>query len=149
MSNGLSHVVGSLSAVTILFFFLASCSPNSTLPGASSSWRVINYWAIWCMPCREEIPELNKLDTSPEITVLAVNFDRLSGERLLHDANQLGIAFQLLDWQDAELIVGKRPSVLPSTYIFAPDGVLMTELIGPQTAEELAALIGSFKKNAD
>ena len=24
-------------------------------------WVVINYWAEWCAPCREEIPELNEL----------------------------------------------------------------------------------------
>ena len=27
----------------------------------TGQWLVINYWAEWCAPCREEIPELNEL----------------------------------------------------------------------------------------
>ncbi|GIR63440.1 MAG: hypothetical protein CM15mP68_1060 [Pseudomonadota bacterium] len=29
-------------------------------------WVVINYWAEWCAPCREEIPELNELGPLPQ-----------------------------------------------------------------------------------
>ncbi len=43
-------------------------APFHTLDGAAlatSSWRgkvvVLNYWATWCVPCREEIPEFNRL----------------------------------------------------------------------------------------
>ena len=41
-------------------------------------WKVINYWAEWCGPCRVEIPELNALETQLQgqsVGVFGVNFD--------------------------------------------------------------------------
>ena len=34
--------------------------PILDAPIADGRWLVINYWAIWCAPCRDEIPELNR-----------------------------------------------------------------------------------------
>ena len=60
-------------ALAILLF--QGCGDSShSLPGAGQ-WRVVNYWAIWCAPCREEIPELNALDRNAEFLVYAVNYD--------------------------------------------------------------------------
>ncbi|WP_407635201.1 TlpA family protein disulfide reductase, partial [Luminiphilus syltensis] len=54
-------------------------------------WRLVNYWAIWCTPCREEIPELNLLDTLPGVSVFAVNFDGVTGAALAEQREQLAI----------------------------------------------------------
>ena len=46
-------------------------------------WVLINYWADWCGPCREEVPELNHLNGSDDgFTVLGVNYDYLQGGEL-------------------------------------------------------------------
>ena len=37
-------------------------------------WVLVNYWAEWCKPCLEEIPELNSIDTASAVVVLGVNF---------------------------------------------------------------------------
>ena len=66
--------------------WLQGCTqPVDELPGAGQ-WRVINYWAIWCAPCREEIPELNALNDSTELMVFAGNYDGQMGEALLSQA---------------------------------------------------------------
>src|SRR5690554_8199665 len=46
-------------------------------------WVLVNYWAEWCKPCLEEIPELNELDKAPDIAVLGVNFDGVTGAPLV------------------------------------------------------------------
>jgi len=47
-------------------------------------WVLINYWAEWCKPCLEEIPELNTFAEahSEQVSVLGVNYDGVEGEAL-------------------------------------------------------------------
>ena len=56
---------------------------------------LINYWAIWCAPCRKEIPEFNQLlaEQGNNIAVLAVNFDGSQGQQLRDEIAKLGIEF--------------------------------------------------------
>ena len=38
---------------------------------------IINFWATWCIPCREEMPSLEKLtQKNPEIKVYAINMEK-------------------------------------------------------------------------
>lgn len=102
-------------------------------------WLVINYWATWCKPCIEEIPELNQLaiDHRDSIAVLGVNFDNQQGEKLTASIAKLGIAFPVLLRDPAPTLAFQRPSVLPTTVLIAPSGELHTVLVGPQTGETL------------
>ena len=101
---------------------------------------LINYWADWCGPCRDEVPELNYLNTAEEgFTVLGVNYDYLEGAELQASIDTLGISFPtLLD--DPQLLLGyEEATVLPMTVLIAPDGALHRILVGPQTAQTLLA----------
>ena len=132
----------------ILPILLLGCSEEPTLAG-SGSWRVVNYWAIWCTPCREEIPELNRLAEQEYITVLGVNFDAKQGESLITDSMELGIEFPTID--DPSDVLGiARPDKLPTTLVIDPDDNIVSTLVGPQTEESLAKIIENFRqKNAD
>ncbi len=100
-------------------------------------WVVINYWAIWCKPCAEEIPELNALDELPGVTVLGVNFDGASGAELAQQLQQLAIRFPTLDADPAAQLGLARPVVLPTTLVLDPSGKLRDTLVGPQTLQSL------------
>ena len=103
-------------------------------------WVLINYWADWCGPCREEVPELNHLNDSADgFTVLGVNYDYLEGGELRASIDALGITFPtLLD--DPQSILGyDEATVLPMTVLIAPNGTLHRVLLGPQTAQTLQA----------
>ena len=117
---------------------LWSCE-SDPLPG-NGQWRIINYWAIWCAPCREEIPELNELDRSTELIVLAVNYDGKTGEELASQAAEMGISFALLEEDPRVTLNVARPKVLPTTLLVSPDGHVTDTLVGPQTREGLLAL---------
>jgi len=104
---------------------------------------VINYWAIWCAPCRKEIPELNELAShNPEkLTVVGVNFDESRGEKLLGEIETLGIEFPSLV-EDPRSIWGLEPvTILPETLIISAEGKLLHRLIGPQTLSSIEALL--------
>lgn len=126
-----------LCCITVLLS-LWGCE-SDPLPG-SGQWRIINYWAIWCAPCREEIPELNELDRSTELVVLAVNYDGKTGEELASQAAEMGISFALLEEDPRVALNVARPKVLPTTLLVSPDGHVTDTLVGPQTREGLLAL---------
>ena len=123
---------------------LLGCSsePAGIVP---SQWNVINYWAIWCKPCREEIPELNQLNQIENVVVLGVNFDGKVGEARVSDADDLGIAFDVIDDPAVHLNIS-RPPVLPTTLVLSPEGRLVATLVGPQTTESIMAYIEPDKR---
>ena len=88
----------------VLLCVLMACSTDrhaekpQGLEQLRGQWVLINYWARWCKPCIEEIPELNELDHKHEdITVLGVNYDGATGEALAEQVEHLGVEFTTLE----------------------------------------------------
>ncbi|UZE97344.1 TlpA family protein disulfide reductase [Alkalimarinus alittae] len=100
-------------------------------------WLVVNYWAVWCKPCVEEIPQLNKLNEREDTVVLGVNFDGIQGDALIHQAETLGIQYAMIAHDPAENLDIKRPSVLPATVLIDPDSNIKHVLFGPQTVDSI------------
>jgi thiol-disulfide isomerase/thioredoxin len=101
----------------------------------------INYWATWCKPCIDEIPELNHFakDHADRAVVFAVDFDNAQGEKLLASSQKLGIEFPVLIDDPHSVLGVDKPYALPTTFVFNPQGELQQTLLGPQTAASLAA----------
>ena len=122
---------------------LVACSPS---PPAGTGqlldngrWKLINYWAIWCNPCREEMPELNAFvhEQRGQLDGYAVNFDGITGAELVVQATDLNIDFTLLEEDPAAELGYARPTVLPTTLLIDPTGQIRARLLGPQTAASL------------
>ncbi|NLD00010.1 MAG: TlpA family protein disulfide reductase [Gammaproteobacteria bacterium] len=110
----------------------------------NEQWLVINYWAVWCAPCRKEIPELNALhhDLADQgVRVFGVNFDQLQGEDLLADSEELGIEFPVLSHDPAERFNLSTARGLPATYIINAKGEFVRLLQGEQTAQTVLAVL--------
>ncbi|MFK8020795.1 MAG: TlpA family protein disulfide reductase [Pseudomonadales bacterium] len=117
---------------------LLACSPNK-----QPEWLVVNYWATWCGPCREEIPELNELAAlNPQaLVVVGVNYDAPQGEEAKEQSDSMGIAFENISIADAEKLGLITPSTLPTTFVLQ-NGKVMQELKGPQTMASLRSVTG-------
>jgi len=145
-----------LTAVLLGSVLLCACQPSNNsqytdATGQSGSfsdykgqWLIINYWAIWCKPCVEEIPELNTFQQAfnDKVKLFSVNFDGRQGEQLTQDIQKLDIQFSTLTQDPATMLGFKRPSVLPTTVILNTQGEIHATLKGPQTAEDLKQAIG-------
>lgn len=133
--------------IVILSVLLCACAqPDYELTsgekGSFASWKgkwvFINYWATWCAPCHEEIPELNAFSKARnDVMVLGVNFDRPQGEAIKKDIAQMGIEFPVLTQDPAVALNFSSPSVLPVTIVLNPQGKLHATLLGPQTQTTL------------
>ena len=118
-------------------FLLTGCTGESADLPHPGQWRVINYWAIWCTPCRTEIPELNALHQETPLQVLGVNFEGQTGETLAAQAEELGITFPLVENDPGPSLGQPRPRVLPTTWLVSPEGAVTDTLVGPQTRESI------------
>lgn len=141
--------------LTALCLLVACERPNSpALTDATGQpletnghWLLINYWASWCKPCRQEIPELNELHhelAAQSVKVLGYNFDQLEGTALLDAGAQLGIEFPLLS--NAAISKLELPDVMgiPVTFLVNPQGQYSDHLSGEQTR---ASLLAALQKN--
>ncbi|WP_169450044.1 TlpA family protein disulfide reductase [Marinobacter orientalis] len=104
-------------------------------------WVLVNYWAEWCKPCLEEIPELNDLDSYSDIVVLGVNFDDIQGQELIDLGENMGIEYAMLAEDPGPEFGWKTPVALPATFIVNPDGNLVEARFGAQTEEDIKELI--------
>lgn len=139
-------------ALLVLSLLVGCGGSDPALPG-NGEWRLVNFWAIWCAPCREEIPELNALDRHPGVRVLGVNFDGAEGDTLAAQRAELGIVFDDLSLALGRSLVTRLPAGLPTTLVIDPDDKLVLTLAGPQTEASLMdALVSAGyqrgKKNA-
>jgi thiol-disulfide isomerase/thioredoxin len=122
-------------------------TPAADLQALRGQWVVINYWAQWCKPCIEEIPELNALDRAyDQVTVLGVNYDGVEGAELEQQRQALGVEFASVTDPAAQLGT-PRPVVLPTTLILDPQGEVAATLVGPQTMESLARATGQVARD--
>lgn len=140
-----------LAAAGLLMMALAGCqkvelerADSTTLnwDNLRGQWVLVNYWAEWCKPCLEEIPELNELDKAPDITVLGVNFDDIRGEALQDLGDRMGIGFTMLADDPGPGFGWQLPVALPATFIVNPEGDLVEARFGPQTEDDIRTLIG-------
>lgn len=142
-----------LSLGLMAVLLLAGCAPGQEVDDVLAPFAghvlFINYWAVWCAPCREEIPELNRFQRdNPQVRVLGVNFDRVEGEALDIQVNKLGIGFPTLA-QDPRGRFGLEAATgLPETLVIDTEGELVAVMQGPQTLESLQAQLQSVRKEA-
>ena len=87
---------------------------------------VINLWAQWCAPCREELPYYQQLHESgsDDVTVLGVNYQDTQPGLALELIQQTGVTFPLLADPEALVRVPFRVRGLPGAVFVARDGTV-------------------------
>ncbi len=105
-----------------------------------SSVVLLNVWATWCKPCREEIPALDSLYrefSSRGLLVTGVSIDVMDDTaRIAGFARELGASYPL--WLDPDdRVSGTFLAIgVPSTYLIDRDGVLRWRHMGPVRAND-------------
>jgi thiol-disulfide isomerase/thioredoxin len=99
---------------------------------------VMNFWATWCEPCREEMPALDRAARDrPDVTFLAMDVDE-SGEKVRAFFDSLRLE-RLEPVIDVGAAVARRYGVLslPMTYFVDAAGVVRVVEVGAMDAEDI------------
>ena len=111
-------------------------------------WVVVNYWAIFCPPCRVEIPDLIRfLDDNPEkVTVLGMDAGMDEVDRLKEFAKDQKINYPIIPTQNSTMEAFGEVPGLPTTYIVSPSGELIDTHIGLLNYDQLDEYINQGEK---
>lgn len=102
---------------------------------------LLNLWASWCVPCREEMPLLEEVSRQhPEVLFLGVAVeDELTAARGF--AKEVGVSYPLaLD--ETGTMLAKYPTFgLPTTWFISSDGMIVGRVLGAVTEAQLEGLL--------
>jgi thiol-disulfide isomerase/thioredoxin len=118
-----------------------------------AEWRgrvvLVNFWATWCAPCRDEIPLLKQLQSrygKEAFQVVGVAID--DEEAVIAYARDIGFNYPVLigdlEGLDAMAQYGNRSGALPFNVILDPDGEVLYRKIGAFHAEELNSVVTKY-----
>ena len=110
---------------------------------------IVNFWATWCPPCREEMPSMQRAWKQLEAEgIVMLGIDVGEDEHTVFSFGaDYGLEFPLLLDQDSG-VTNKWPVVgLPTTFIVDPEGKIVYQAIGGREwdAPELLAQIRALK----
>lgn len=96
---------------------------------------ILNFWATWCEPCREEMPELSALHeayTNKNVVVLGVAIDDVNAISAFTKETQVAYPLFAADMTGMELAsdLGNNKGVLPYTVIIKADGTVHKTYFG-------------------
>lgn len=109
-------------------------------------WVLVNFWATWCTPCLSEIPELNSLHNAHkdrDLIVLGIVMDSGSSRKVADfmQAHHIGYPVVMGDRKITRQI--GAVDVLPTSYLFAPNG----EQVSYQEGQVTRASVETYIKN--
>lgn len=114
-------------------------------------WVVLNFWATWCAPCREEMPSLQRLQAAlPEIAVVPVATGRNAVPGIRKFFEEAGITgLPILRDPASQLARAAGVMGLPVTLILNPKGEEVARLIGDAEwdSDSAIAILSAFQAN--
>ncbi len=142
------------------WLLLALCLPLASLAGGFTlvdlqgkthhlsdyrgKWVLVNFWATWCPPCLNEIPELSRLynaHKNNDLVVIGIAMERSSGKTVAEFAKKHGISYPVvLGNREIAAQIGDL-EVLPTSYLYNPGGEQVSYQAGEVTQESVESYI--------
>jgi len=104
---------------------------------------VLNFWATWCGPCIQEIPEFVSFqENHPDVSVVGISLDENKTlAALAAFSRRRNISYDIV--HDAQGAAGRAfgISTLPTTYVLSPDGTIRQVRVGAISESTLNRMV--------
>lgn len=111
-------------------------------------WVLVNYWATWCPPCLEELPELESFynrHKDRDAVVLGVNMEDIGLDSLRGFVEEQFLSYPVLRGTAVMSGVLGPVSGLPTSYLVSPGGEVVAQQMGPVTEDAITTFIVNYE----
>ncbi len=136
--------------------------PTSPLPrlegGGSGSlaeyrgrWVLVNFWASWCVPCREEAPALERFQQrhgDADFTVLGIDSRDLSDDGRAF-VRHYGLTYPQLRDGDGDTAHSYGTTGVPENFLVDPAGKVRLVVVGPVSEESLEGEVAPMLRGGE
>lgn len=106
---------------------------------------VLNFWASWCGPCREEIPAFARWHAkNPDVEMLGLAVRSGDADKVSADAARLGITWPVALADDA-VLANYGVDVYPTTVVINGEGQIVAAARGAINEAELERLVSAAR----
>lgn len=105
--------------------------PALTAKTAKGKLTLVNFWASWCVPCRQEHPMILALSQDPRLTVVGVNY-KDGNENALRFLGEMGNPYTAIGLDpNGKMAIDWGVYGIPESYLVGPDGTILYKKVGP------------------
>lgn len=115
-------------------------------------WILVNYWATWCPPCLEEMPELEMFHNKHKDTnavVLGINHEYVSLEELKSFKEEQFLSFPILRSSPDKPGIAGPLQGMPTSYLIDPSGKIVAQQVGTVSREAIESFIENSEKESE
>lgn len=107
---------------------------TQTLADYKGQVVLLNIWGTFCLPCRDEMPAIEKLHqamAAQGLKVVAISIDDPGFEQKIRAfVKEYGLTFQILYDPSGKIVNDYQTTGVPETFVIARDGVIRKKVIG-------------------
>jgi thiol-disulfide isomerase/thioredoxin len=119
---------------------------SHSLSAYRGKWLIVNFWATWCAPCLEEIPDLVAIKESrKDIEVIGIAMEFQDARQVVQFADGMFVNYPIVLGDRAISRSIGQVEGLPTTFIYDPQGKLAERHVGKITRKQIERLIGGKK----
>lgn len=151
-----SHLLWGINSPEIIVKKIDEHSLDSLIKKRDGKILLVNIWATWCIPCREEFPDLVKLNNAyknkMDIAAISVDYEDEIESKIIPFLKKNNVDFPVFvsGFENDESLINYFKSnwggAIPATFIFDADGKEIKKLEGKHSFEGFSSIIDEIIK---